>query len=113
MAETSELPEAVVEVRDEQSAQVEENPNDDFGTSAEANVVPSGNNIAEPSAMSLDGAADATEIGAPEHDQPLLETRIPAKKDASLREFLSKMDDYAPIVRPTVCATTTRHLIDM
>lgn len=27
------------------------------------------------------------------------EPRIPAKKDASLREFLSKMDDYAPIVR--------------
>ena len=29
---------------------------------------------------------------------PALEARIPAKKDASLREFLSKMDDYAPIV---------------
>jgi len=27
-----------------------------------------------------------------------LEARIPAKKDATLREFLSKMDDYAPIV---------------
>jgi transcription initiation factor TFIID subunit 10 len=27
------------------------------------------------------------------------ESRIPAKKDATLREFLSKMDDYAPIVR--------------
>ena len=29
----------------------------------------------------------------------LLESRIPAKKDATLREFLGKMDDYAPIVR--------------
>jgi transcription initiation factor TFIID subunit 10 len=28
----------------------------------------------------------------------LPESRIPAKKDATLREFLSKMDDHAPIV---------------
>ena len=28
------------------------------------------------------------------------EPRIPAKKDATLREFLSQMDDYAPIVSP-------------
>lgn len=27
-----------------------------------------------------------------------VEARIPAKKDATLREFLDKMDDYAPIV---------------
>lgn len=27
------------------------------------------------------------------------ESRMPTKKDTSLREFLSKMDDYAPIVR--------------
>lgn len=26
------------------------------------------------------------------------ETKLPARKDASLKEFLSKMDDYAPIV---------------
>jgi transcription initiation factor TFIID subunit 10 len=26
------------------------------------------------------------------------EARIPAKKDATLREFLGKMDEYAPIV---------------
>lgn len=48
-----------------------------------------------PSAMNLDGANDAPA----ESRLPTLETRIPAKKDASLREFLSKMDDYAPIVR--------------
>lgn len=29
----------------------------------------------------------------------IVEPRIPAKKDATLREFLGKMDDYAPIVR--------------
>jgi hypothetical protein len=27
------------------------------------------------------------------------ESRIPAKKDATLREFISKMDEHAPIVR--------------
>ncbi len=26
----------------------------------------------------------------------------PSRKDASLKEFLSKMDDYAPIVRPAI-----------
>jgi hypothetical protein len=34
----------------------------------------------------------SNDAGAPE-------SRIPTKKDATLREFLSKMDDYAPIVR--------------
>ena len=33
---------------------------------------------------------------------PPAEPRIPAKKDASLREFLNNMDDYAPIV--VICA---------
>lgn len=28
----------------------------------------------------------------------LQESRLPTKKDTSLREFLGKMDDYAPIV---------------
>jgi len=35
----------------------------------------------------------------PELDPPLPETREPTRKDISLREFLGKMDDYAPIVR--------------
>lgn len=26
--------------------------------------------------------------------------KLPTRKDVSLREFLSKIDDYAPIVRP-------------
>lgn len=54
----------------------------------------------QPEAMNLDGAND-TDIparnGATEA-ATLLESRIPAKKDATLREFLGKMDDYAPIV---------------
>ena len=28
------------------------------------------------------------------------EPRMPTRKDISLRDFLAKMDDYAPIVRP-------------
>jgi transcription initiation factor TFIID subunit 10 len=37
--------------------------------------------------------ADATAV------PPAPETRLPTRKDASLKEFLNKMDDYAPIVR--------------
>jgi transcription initiation factor TFIID subunit 10 len=53
-----------------------------------------------PDAMNLDGANDtelATRNGVVEPTVPL-EARIPAKKDATLREFLGKMDEYAPIV---------------
>lgn len=39
----------------------------------------------------------AAESEETEQDE-LLEAREPTKKDISLREFLSKMDDYAPIV---------------
>lgn len=42
--------------------------------------------------MNVDGTNDI------ETAAPTLESRIPAKKDATLREFLGKMDDYAPIV---------------
>lgn len=65
----------------------------EFGASAEVDLNMDDNPA--PSAMNLDGANDAPA----ESRLPTLETRIPAKKDASLREFLSKMDDYAPIVR--------------
>jgi hypothetical protein len=30
---------------------------------------------------------------------PLPEGKMPTRKDASLKDFLAKMDDYAPIVR--------------
>lgn len=35
-----------------------------------------------------------------EHPVAAAETKPPNKKDTSLKEFLSKMDDYAPIVSP-------------
>jgi transcription initiation factor TFIID subunit 10 len=51
--------------------------------------------------MNMDGANDDPQAsGQTVADIPVAqEARIPAKKDANLREFLGKMDDYAPIVR--------------
>lgn len=51
----------------------------------------------EPANTSGGAGATAGNIDEAQHEGPL-EARIPAKKDASLREFLGKMDDYAPIV---------------
>lgn len=50
--------------------------------------------VVAPQGLNLDGANEAP----PDQDVPTLETRVPAKKDVALREFMSKMDDYAPIV---------------
>ena len=58
----------------------------------------------------LDGAMDAdidmdinpeapVEEPQADQDEAAPETPAPTKKDISLRDFLSKMDDYAPIVR--------------
>lgn len=81
---------------------------DEFEAELEADLKPAGNaddtNEPETAAqgMNLDAANDApAEAGI-----PAIESRIPAKKDVALREFLSKMDDYAPIV----CAVLPRDL---
>lgn len=52
----------------------------------------------------IDGVDDAEDKDAAAKNglkgsDPPSESRIPQKKDATLREFLGKMDDYAPIVR--------------
>ena len=50
-------------------------------------------------AMNLDGANDdAPAVNGAAEAPAAFEQRIPAKKDATLREFLGKMDEYAPIV---------------
>ena len=42
---------------------------------------------------------------------PPPEPKLPTRKDASLKEFLSKMDDYAPIVRTHLMLTFTKRSI--
>lgn len=71
--------------------------NDPLDPSIEADI---SQDATQPDAMNLDGANDAepaTRNGVAEVTTSL-EARIPAKKDATLREFLGKMDEYAPIV---------------
>jgi transcription initiation factor TFIID subunit 10 len=60
----------------------------------------------EADAMNLDGANDAepAAVNGVSESAAAFEARIPAKKDATLREFLGKMDEYAPIV----CSTSSR-----
>lgn len=55
-------------------------------------------------AESPDPSADLVPVAAKEEEvvdpvAPAPEPKLPTRKDASLKEFLSKMDDYAPIVR--------------
>lgn len=52
--------------------------------------------------MNLDPNAQTNaDAENPELDTSLPQSREPTRKDISLREFLGKMDDYAPIVRPS------------
>lgn len=77
-------PDATMEVHDELDPTVEEEINHD-ATQADA--------------MNMDGAADAEPaVNGLTDTTQTFEARIPAKKDATLREFLGKMDEYAPIV---------------
>ena len=41
---------------------------------------------------------DASEVRQEAMDLSMEEARLPLRKDVSMREFLSKMDDYAPVV---------------
>ena len=44
-------------------------------------------------------ASGIPDEAAPNAVSTSAEARLPTRKDISLREFLNKMDDYAPIVR--------------
>lgn len=51
----------------------------------------------EPNAATQNGDPEVL----PEAIAPGPEPKLPTRKDMSLREFLAKMDDYAPIVSST------------
>jgi transcription initiation factor TFIID subunit 10 len=82
---TTQPPDSNMEVNEELDPTVEEEINRD-ATQADA--------------MNIDGAADAepAAVNGIADAAQTFEARIPAKKDATLREFLGKMDEYAPIV---------------
>ena len=65
---------------------------EDLDASIEADIQQAGSQ--DPDAMNLDHTADQ-DLDA---DLSGFAARIPAKKDASLREFIGKMDEFAPIV---------------
>lgn len=44
------------------------------------------------------GAASAQQAEEQTGYAPLVDPRLPTRKDTSLKEFLAKIDDYAPIV---------------
>jgi transcription initiation factor TFIID subunit 10 len=56
----------------------------------------------QPEPMNMDGSAESTQKDPIPTHPAVIEPRIPQKKDASLREFLSKMDDYTPLIPDAV-----------
>ncbi|KAF2667677.1 transcription initiation factor IID, TAF10 subunit [Microthyrium microscopicum] len=52
--------------------------------------------------QSQDTIPDATMQTAEAQEAALMEAKIPSKKDATLREFIAKMDDHAPIIPDAV-----------
>lgn len=108
MADVPEKTDGAAPTLDGQETQPSKTANDDIEADLEADLNPqteATTDAANLDKVNMDGAND----NAMATDIPILETRIPAKKDASLREFLSKMDDYAPIVGLSNSLSHTQH----
>jgi transcription initiation factor TFIID subunit 10 len=60
-------------------------------------------------AESPDPSADLVPVANKDEEvdpvAPAPEPKLPTRKDASLKEFMSKMDDYAPIVSSSTNST--------
>lgn len=63
------------------------------------------NNAKSAANMNMDGASDEPP------SVPQIETRMPAKKDVALRDFLGKMDEYAPIVSSPSTRVATQYTV--
>lgn len=55
---------------------------------------------AAPADATQNPQATAAAEEEPGYLAPLVDPRLPTRKDSSLRDFISKIDDYAPIVSP-------------
>ncbi|KAF2739869.1 transcription initiation factor IID, TAF10 subunit [Polyplosphaeria fusca] len=89
-----------------ENAQPPTNPSMDAVDELDASIeteVTANASATQPDPMNLDGANDSamTQNGLAEAPSSM-EARVPVKKDATLREFLGKMDDYAPIIPDAV-----------
>ena len=78
-------------------SQLQEATQEDLDTSIDVDINPE--TATQQDSMNVDGANESTQADPLGVGTESLEPRIPAKKDATLREFLNKMDEYAPIVR--------------
>ena len=92
-AETSLAQSPPPDVDDEVNDSINPNPDppssETQGRSTDTmNLDGSGDSNTLPASLQVDAATGADEV----------EARIPQKKDATLKELLGKMDDYAPIV---------------
>lgn len=63
------------------------------------------NNAKSAANMNMNGASEEPPT------VPQIETRMPAKKDVALRDFLGKMDEYAPIVSSLSARVATRYIM--
>lgn len=92
---TSQASDVVMEVNEELDATVEDEINHD---------------ATQTDAMNVDGANDTepAAVNGVMEEPVAFEARIPAKKDATLREFLGKMDEYAPIVSSSASRVSCR-----
>lgn len=104
MADPSEVTANGTDIKDEPNTQTQPTNLEDVDANIDNDLNPPRDSTTTSGTMNADGALAAGEDS--QAALPPLETRIPAKKDASLREFLSQMDEYAPIVRPFISLTS-------